>query len=316
MKDLFTTPSFRCGSFIVQPDLGLVSVGEASVRLTPVHMRTLCALVAGAPEMISRQELFKLVWGEQVVSDDTLTRAISDVRTSLARLANEAQCIETIPKRGYRWLIPLSLCSQEIKAALPRDEAVQMALLQANSPPLTESRAPLPQNSAHSIWRSARAVLLSMTISVVLTALLTWYVVSIPATPRLALIPIKADHTSAQPMAVELNDRLYSKLVRLKSLSVFSQKTHEGLLSESDSLTATQQGYRANIFHYLHREYGAKWIIEGRMRSSEGRLRVVLSLVEARTALVSQTATYTLDVNKPELEKVAEAFIVSIATEI
>jgi len=313
MKDLFTSPSYRCGSFIVQPDLGLVSVGETSVRLTPVHMRTLCALVAGAPEMISRQDLFKLVWGEQVVSDDTLTRAISDVRTSLAQLASDVQCIETIPKRGYRWLIPLAPHPPDNGTAREVEKLVPIDLPRSSpAEPVGHHR----QNTGAVFWRSVRMILLSVTISAALTAVLTWYVFNLQVNPRLALIPINADHASYQSIATELNDRLYSKLVRLKNVSVFSQSTHEILPLEGDTLAASHQRYSANLFHYLHREYGAKWIIEGRMRTSEGRLRVVLSLVEARTALVSQTATFTLDINKPELEKVAEEFMVTIATEI
>lgn len=301
---------------MVQPDLGLVSVGEASVRLTPVHMRTLCALVTGAPEMVSRQEMFKLVWGEQVVSDDTLTRAISDVRTSLAQLASDIQCIETIPKRGYRWLVPLVPYAPEMETTRGLEAAVPMALQHSPSAHVTKPNGHQRQNIGISFWRSLRLVLLSVTLSGILTALLTWYLVNLPVTPRLALIPISADHASHQTMATELNDRLYSKLVRLKNVSVFSQSTHEILPLKGDTLAASHQRYSANLFHYLHREYGAKWIIEGRMRTSEGQLRVVLSLVEARTALVSQTATFTLDINKPELEKVAEEFLDSIATEI
>jgi DNA-binding winged helix-turn-helix (wHTH) protein len=98
------TPQLTSGDLSVHPDLGEVrnARGECG-RLGPVNMRVLALLVRRAGQVVSRTEIFDTVWTNQVVSDDVLTRAISDIRAELGRLSEREGHIETIPKRGYRW---------------------------------------------------------------------------------------------------------------------------------------------------------------------------------------------------------------------
>lgn len=74
-----------------------------SVRLGPVNMRILNLLVSRAGRVVLRSEIFEEIWKNQVVSDDALTRCISDIRAALGELSENSKYIETIPKRGYRW---------------------------------------------------------------------------------------------------------------------------------------------------------------------------------------------------------------------
>ena len=88
----------------IYPEAGEVrnSLGK-SVRLGPVNMRILNLLVSRAGQVVLRSELFEEVWTNQSISDDALTRCISDIRAELAKLSENRTYIETIPKRGYRW---------------------------------------------------------------------------------------------------------------------------------------------------------------------------------------------------------------------
>jgi len=79
---------------------------ERRVRLAPVPLKVLLVLIDKPGEVVSRAELFDAVWGEQEVSDDALTRCISDIRTALRPLIDDQNCISTIPKKGYRWSLP------------------------------------------------------------------------------------------------------------------------------------------------------------------------------------------------------------------
>ena len=91
------------------PDLGQVKVGEQVVRLGPVNMGVLLTLLQKQGEVVSRAVLFDTVWKNQVVSDDTLTRCISDLRSQLGGISSQSSLIETVPKRGYRWLAKVQL---------------------------------------------------------------------------------------------------------------------------------------------------------------------------------------------------------------
>ncbi len=85
---------------------------QVPVRLSPVNKRVLLTLLHNAGQVVSRQQLFDDVWPNQVVSDDALTRCISDLRSQLKPLAAAKKLIETIPKTGYRWLPPLQTLDQ------------------------------------------------------------------------------------------------------------------------------------------------------------------------------------------------------------
>lgn len=86
---------------------------ERRVRLAPVPLKVLLVLIEKQGEVVSRGELFDAVWGEQEVSDDALTRCISDIRTALRPLIDGQNCISTVPKRGYRWALPTEESTDE-----------------------------------------------------------------------------------------------------------------------------------------------------------------------------------------------------------
>jgi len=61
--------------------------------------------VENAGRLISKDEIIRAVWSNVVVSDESLTRCISDVR---AALADERQrIIKTVPRRGYIFDVPV-----------------------------------------------------------------------------------------------------------------------------------------------------------------------------------------------------------------
>ena len=105
---------------------GEVSVPGAepadTFRLSPVNRRVLDALINAQGSAVSRTELFNQVWPNQEVSDDALTRSISDLRAQLKPLTNTSPLINTIPKVGYRWLPNIETL---VKSNQPKDNIKQ-----------------------------------------------------------------------------------------------------------------------------------------------------------------------------------------------
>jgi DNA-binding response OmpR family regulator len=60
---------------------GQVQAGAECIRLGPVNMKVLVLLLENAGRVVTRTEFFDRVWKQQLVSDDVLTRSISDLRT-------------------------------------------------------------------------------------------------------------------------------------------------------------------------------------------------------------------------------------------
>jgi DNA-binding winged helix-turn-helix (wHTH) protein/Tol biopolymer transport system component len=80
---------------------------EELVVLTPKAADTLVALVERAGRLVEKDELFRAVWGDIVVGDDTLAQNISTLRRVLGDEANRSRFIATVPRHGYRFVAPV-----------------------------------------------------------------------------------------------------------------------------------------------------------------------------------------------------------------
>lgn len=101
---------------------------DHAVPLSPIPFNLLCTLVREHGLLLTKDELLDRVWGHRFVSASVLKGAISDIRTLLADDPRQPCFIETVSRRGYRFICPL----------LPQ---------QAGCPPVTPvpTSLPMPQ---------------------------------------------------------------------------------------------------------------------------------------------------------------------------
>src|SRR5689334_1204835 len=78
------------------------------VALPPKAFGVLCALARQPGVLVTKNALLDAVWGHQHVSDSVLKTTISQLRAALADDAKSPRYIETAPRRGYRFIAPLS----------------------------------------------------------------------------------------------------------------------------------------------------------------------------------------------------------------
>lgn len=100
---------FRLGSWVVRPGLNTIECDGKKVRLEPKAIEVLVCLAENAGETVPKERLIRAVWGDTFVTDDVLTRCISELRKALEDDPKEPQAIQTIPKRGYRLLLEIEL---------------------------------------------------------------------------------------------------------------------------------------------------------------------------------------------------------------
>ena len=93
---------FELGDWMVEPMLDRISRGHETVQLRPRVMDLLISLVESPEKVVSRRQLIDRVWRTRFVTDNALTRAITELRKKLGDDAKRPAYIETIPKRGYR----------------------------------------------------------------------------------------------------------------------------------------------------------------------------------------------------------------------
>ncbi len=123
-----------------------------AVPLTPRVFAVLCELARAPQVLVTKNALLDAVWGHRYVSDSALKSAISTLRAALADDVKQPRYIETVSRRGYRFVAAVSTPS-----VLPPTSARATRPLSAeeNAPPLIGRASELER--LHNAWRRAAA---------------------------------------------------------------------------------------------------------------------------------------------------------------
>ena len=96
---------YEFGPFILDPREHLLLRDGEPIQMTPKAFDTLRVLVENSRHVMSKDELMKRVWPDTFVEESNLAQNISTVRKALGERDDGGQYIETLPKRGYRFVI-------------------------------------------------------------------------------------------------------------------------------------------------------------------------------------------------------------------
>ena len=272
----------------ISSELGLLKCGSESIRLGPVNMQVLVALLENEGQVLSRNDIFDRVWKNQVISDDTLTRCISDLRSQLKILSSTQKFIETIPKRGYRWVPEISMQTQPSQFER-KDKDV--SIVKGNKPIISNKRFQL------GIW------LVSLSLSLVLLTILVVNGVNLISKGQQIRVALFPHDTSSkeQAMAVsQIEDILKRKLLTTANIRFLS----------SSIIDKDQQ----NVYPRLSREFAIKWIIEVQVRNNDAKLDLTLNLVDARTGIVHESISSNITLKQQNIESLIDQFILSLIT--
>jgi DNA-binding winged helix-turn-helix (wHTH) protein len=122
----------RIGGWCVRPALNQISDGASCRRLEPQVMDLLMFLAASGGRVVSKNELIDAVWEGRFIAEATLTRSIADLRRALGDTERERRYIQTIAKRGYRLIAPISGVAD---TAIARDAAPAPSRQAPEEPP-------------------------------------------------------------------------------------------------------------------------------------------------------------------------------------
>ena len=96
------------GPFRLDVAQGLLSTEEGEITLAPKAFDTLRVLVENAGTVLSKRELLDRVWPDTYVDENNLAQNISLVRKALAAVDGATEYVQTIPRRGYRFVASVS----------------------------------------------------------------------------------------------------------------------------------------------------------------------------------------------------------------
>ncbi|HEX2341196.1 MAG TPA: winged helix-turn-helix domain-containing protein [Vicinamibacterales bacterium] len=101
----------RFGLFQFDPATGELSREGTPIRLQPQPARVLALLLERPGELVSREDLRRHVWGNETFVDFErgLNFCIAQIRSALGDSADSPRYVETVPKRGYRFIAPAAV---------------------------------------------------------------------------------------------------------------------------------------------------------------------------------------------------------------
>src|ERR1700683_2285860 len=232
------------------------------VKLQPQPAKLLALLVSHAGEIVTREDLAKHVWGSEtfVDFDKGLTFAIRQIRTALEDDVDQPRFLETLPKRGYRFVAPVS-----------RPLASQAQI---------SSHAPAPPERTHKQLSRKGVVAAAAAIVVILGLAILWRHLaaakSNAAAPAIASVAVLPLHNLSRDPDQEyfsdgMTDELITDLAKVGRLRVISHTSVQRYKESKQSLPE------------IARELGVDAVIEGTVMRSGDRVRITAQLIDART---------------------------------
>jgi TolB-like protein/DNA-binding winged helix-turn-helix (wHTH) protein/Flp pilus assembly protein TadD len=260
----------RFGVFEVDLRAGELTKRGRRVRLQEQPFQVLAILLEKRGELVTREELREKLWGRTVVDfDHGLNKAINKIREALGDSAENPRFVETVARRGYRFLADVT----QIDGAGDRRPALDTGVV---APPTDSRRVELadvgkPPKQAHlpRSWTSV-AILLALAVA----ASLFWILYSQGPSPAkirsLAVLPLESlsGDASQDYFTDGMTDALIADLGQISALRVISRTS-----------VMTYKGVRKRLPE-IASELNVEAVVEGTVSRSGERVRITAQLIQ------------------------------------
>jgi adenylate cyclase len=261
---------FMLGDWTVDPAGGRLSRGAEEHKIEPKAMTVLVCLAQQSGRVMSREALEEKAWAGVVVGYDSLASAIIKLRKALGDDAKDPAYIETVPKRGYRLICPVS-------AVKPDGQAAGQT---ASRPATSRETTSTPRKSVFTGYL-VLAVL-------VLTALVA------------GVFVFTGESRDPQQDAVAISEKPVIAVLPFRNLSADTQQDYFGdgitadLITDLSKLSGLSVIARNSVFAFrnsdvdirmVKRELGVDYVVEGSIRKVGEQVRISARLVDAGSGI-------------------------------
>lgn len=247
----------RFGTFELDVAAGELRKSGLRVKVQPQPFRILCLLLQNPGELVTREELSAKLWPAEtyVEFDRSLNRAIVKLRDVLGDTADSPRFIETIPKRGYRFVAPVSGDS-------------------ITPPGPAQSLSVQPQVTRKMPIVAFLAAILALVVAIVAyAAVKRSRKVPVPAIRSIVVLPLEnlSKEADQEYFADGITDELITDLAKIHSLRVVSRTTAMHYKGTRQSLPE------------IAKELGVDAVVEGTVSRSGDTIRIRAQLVRSAT---------------------------------
>src|SRR5258708_5596712 len=249
---------YEFGPFRIDTSERQLLHGDEPVQLTPKAYETLLALTENAGRALDKDELLKRVWPDTFVEEGSLARNISVLRKALAD--EDGTYIETLPKRGYRFVAPVKEFRVPGETVVIEERTIARVLTEETEETETPGR------------RLALKIAGIAALLVVVAGVFVYLRTSGGATQRagksLAVLPLQSlTGYAEQHLELGLADSIISKVGEIPGLTVRPTSAIRKYLGSADPLRAAK-------------ELGVDAVLDGTVQTAGDRIRVSLNLLQ------------------------------------
>jgi TolB-like protein/DNA-binding winged helix-turn-helix (wHTH) protein/Tfp pilus assembly protein PilF len=273
------TSVVRFGTFEVSFQSGEVRKAGLRIRVQQQPMKLLEILLERPGEVVTRGELRSRLWTDESFGDfdQAVNIAIAKLRSALGDSAENPRFIETLPKRGYRFIAEVSVVDADARPRKPETVAGDLSGLE----PETEHGHKLPGAGLavapkRQLWSTSRVIVASVVV-LSLMFLAIWLFRSPGRTPMgirsLAVLPLEnlSGDASQNYFADGMTDELITDLAQISALRVISRTS-----------VMVYKGARKPL-PQIARELNVDAVVEGTVLRSGDQVRITAQLIEAST---------------------------------
>ena len=283
------------GPFVLDPAEKVLLRDGHPLSLPPKAIDTLVALLERHGHVVNKTELLLRVWPDAYVEEATLAQNVSTLRRILNGSSDASPYIETVPKRGYRFIAPVEIVQ-------PTQEPRQ------SSAPLTAEV--FPRISRALLWSLAAVVVLAFGIGIYYRGRGDSGVETPGEMVTLAVLPFENfTGDAAQDYLTEgFTEEMIAQLSRINPdrLRVIARTTAMQFKGTHKSVAQ------------IGRELGANYVLESSFRREGNRARITTQLVRTKDQTHLWSQVYQRDVREilPLETEVAQAIAREIAVKL
>src|SRR5271168_4796793 len=277
MESLRPNSVVRFGTYEVSLQSGEVRRAGLRIRVQQQPMKLLEILLEHPGEVVTREELRSRVWPDESFGDfdQALNIAIGKLRSALGDSAENPRFIETLPKRGYRFIADVSVVDA---AAGPKRQGPVAGDLPATDSGRKIQVAGLAVGPKRRLWPTRGVIgALALVIIISLSILSAWRFRSRAAAPTgirsIAVLPLEnlSGDASQDYFADGMTDELITDLAQISALRVISRTS-----------VMVYKGARKPL-PQIARELNVDAVVEGTVLRSGDQVRITAQLIEAST---------------------------------
>ena len=277
---------YEFGPFRINVTERLLQRGDELVPLSPKVFDTLLILVENHGHVVEKRELMELLWPDTYVEESSLTQNISLIRRALTDSETDRHYIETIPKRGYRFIGDVAQIN-ELPQEVIRSEVGINESSQNGDRPMQASN--VTQAEPRSRSRRANLYLAAIAVCVLVAVIALGYKLKRKtstaeglAGKSIAVLPFKTIGTSDESdlLGLGMADALIIRLSRLDELTV---------LPTGSIYKFTEQDKDAIA---IGKQLGVDAVLDGTVQQQGESVRVTAQLIRLTDGKTVWSAKY------------------------